>query len=314
MAVTLAHMGEFALAMEHSEKALSLYDPERHRDDAFYYSQNPGVGTLCHAAWTLWFLGQPDQSLERMQEALALAHELSEPHGLAHALVFAAILHQLRREVPMAQERAEAAIAVASEHGLMMYQAHALIMRGWALLEQGRPKEAIEQMRRGLAAHQATGAEVTRSHFMALLAEALGKARQHEEGLRILEDALLLIHRNGERYYQAELYRLKGELLLMQSTGRGVSRAAPAGKAVLEADPPAVAHAEGCFKESIKIAQQQKAKSLELRAVMSLARLYQRQSKPREARDLLTQIYKRFSEGFDTMDLREAKAQLDELS
>ncbi len=314
MAVTLAHMGEFALAMEHSEKALSLYDPERHRDDAFYYSQNPGVGTLCHAAWTLWFLGQPDQSLERMQEALALAHELSEPHGLAHALVFAAILHQLRREVPMAQERAEAAIAVASEHGLMMYQAHALIMRGWALLEQGRPKEAIEQMRRGLAAHQATGAEVTRSHFMALLAEALGKARQHEEGLRILEDAHLLIHRNGERYYQAELYRLKGELLLMQSTGRGVSRAAPAGKAVLEADPPAVAHAEGCFKESIKIAQQQKAKSLELRAVMSLARLYRNRGKQEEAKGLLAQVYDSFTEGFDTVDLREAKALLDELS
>ena len=124
MGVTFAHMGEFPLAMEHSEKALSHYDPERHLDDAFYYSQNPGVAMRCHAAWALWFLGQPDQALERMQEALTLARELSEPHGLAHAFFFAAILHQLRREARLAQERAEVAIAVSSEHGLMMYQAH----------------------------------------------------------------------------------------------------------------------------------------------------------------------------------------------
>ena len=153
-----------------------------------------------------------------------------------------------------------------------------------------------------------------RPHFLALLAEALGKSEQAEEGLRVLEEALVVAHRNGEGYYQAELYRIKGELLLMQATGRGVSRAAVGGTAVFEAEPPEVAQAEGCFSQSIKIAQHQKAKSWELRAVMSLARLYQNRGKQEEARALLAQIYNRFTEGFDTVDLREARVLLDELS
>ncbi len=314
MEITFTHLGEFALSMEHFEKALSLYDPERHRDDAFLYALNPGVAMRCFAAWALWFLGQPDQALDRMQEALTLARELSEPHSLAHALFFAAILYQLRRDEQMTQENSEAAIAVSSEHGLVLYQATAMITQGWALIKQGQQEEAVEKMRQGLAAHQATGTELMRPHFLALLVEALGKARQTEEGLRVLEEALAATNRNGERYYQAELYRIKGELLLMQATGRSVSRAAPSGKAVVEPEPPAVAQAQGCFNQSIKIAQQQKAKSLELRAVMSLARLYRKQGQQEEARSLLRQIYDRFTEGFATVDLREAKALLDELS
>lgn len=304
MGVTFAHMGEFVLANEHSEKSLSLYDPERHRDDAFYYSQNPGVGMLCHAAWVLWFLGQPAESLKRMNEGLSLARELSEPHGLAHALFFAAILSQLRGEAQLAQERAEAAVAFATEHGLLLYQAHATVARGWALAEQGIEEEGIEQMRQGVAAHQATSTEVMRAHFLALLAEALGRAGQHEEGLRILEDALSLIHHNGERYYQAELYRLKGELLLKQSKLR---KSSGSHRSVF-------AQAEGWFNESVEIARQQKAKSWELRAVMSMARLYRDHGKHADGRRLLRQVYDSFTEGFDTVDLREAKALLDELS
>ena len=302
--VTLAHMGEFVLAREHSEKCLSLYDTEQHLDDAFYYSQNPGVGMLCHSAWVLWYLGHPTQSLKRMDEGLTLARKLSEPHGLAHALFFAAILFQLRGEARLAQERAEAALAFATEHGLLLYQAHATIARGWALVEQGIDEEGIEQMRQGLIAQQATSTEVNRAHFLALLAEALGKAHQPDEGLRILEDALSLIDRNGERYYRAELYRLKGELLLMQS--KCLKSSAP--------HPVVFAQAEGCFNESIKIARQQKAKSWELRAVMSMVRLYQDHGKHTDARRLLTQIYDSFTEGFDTVELREAKVLLVELS
>jgi predicted ATPase len=313
MEITFMHLGDFALAMEHFEKALLLYDPERHRDDAFRYAQNPGVAMRCFAAWALWFLGHPDQALELIQEALTLAHELSEPYGLAHALFFAAILHHLRREERKAQEHAEAALAVSSEHGLVLYQSMATITLGWALLEQGKREEALEQMRQGLAAHQATGTGVVLPHFLGLLAEALGKARQAEEGLRVLEEALE-VARHGDRCYLAELYRIKGELILMQASGRGLSRAATVGRAVVQAEPPAAARAEGCFKQSMEIAQQQQAKSWELRAVMSLARLYQNQGKQEEARTLLTQIYLWFTEGFDTKDLREAKALLDELS
>jgi DNA-binding winged helix-turn-helix (wHTH) protein/predicted ATPase len=314
MEITFTHLGEFAPAMEHYEKALSLYDPERHLDDAFFYALNPGVAMPCFAAWALWFLGQPDKAMDRIREALALARELSEPLGLAHTLLFAAILHQLRREEQMAQEHAEAATAVSREHGLVLYEAMGTIMQAWALTKRGREEEAIEQMRQGLAALQATGTELVRPHFLALLAEALGKAHKAGEGLSVLEEALAMAHRNGEGYYEAELHRLKGELLLMQSTGRDLSRAAAGGGAVVEAGPPAVARAEGCFSHSIKIAQRQEAKSWELRAVTSLARLYQNQNRQKEARDLLTQIYDRFTGGFDTMDLRDAKALLDELS
>src|SRR6185295_17897195 len=222
MEITFTHLGEFALAMEHFEKALLLYDPERHRDDAFRYAQNPGVAMRCFAAWALWYLGQPDQALELIKEALALARELSEPYGVAHALFFKAILHQLRREAQLAQELAEEAIAVSADHGLVLYQAMATITRGWAIIEQGRPQgtpgevsneELIEQMREGLAAHRATGAGVLCPHFLALLAEALARNGQHEEGLPLLEEALVVADGTGEGYYLAELHRIKGERL-----------------------------------------------------------------------------------------------------
>lgn len=186
--------------------------------------------------------------------------------------------------------------------------------RGWALILQERQEEGIEQMVEGLADHRLTGAEVILPHFLTLLVEAFAKTGQVEEGLRVLEEALAVVHRNGEGYYFAELYRIKGEVLLMQGTGRGVSRAAMVGGAGAAAVAPAVAQAEACFHQSIKIAQQQKAKSWELRAVMSLARLYQNQGKREEARDLLAQVYDKFTEGFDTVDVREAKELLNELS
>jgi DNA-binding winged helix-turn-helix (wHTH) protein/predicted ATPase len=314
MMVTLTHLGEFPLAVEHFEKALSLYDPEVQRDDSLRYTQNPEVATRCHGAWALWCLGLPDQALDRIQEALTLARELSEPHGLAHALFFATTLHQLRRDERRAHEYAQAGIDISNEHGMVLYQALATITLGRALIEHGRQEEAIEQIRQGLAALEATGTEVLRPHFLALLAEALGKSRQAEEGLLVLEEALTVAHRNAEGYYLAELHRLKGELLLMQATGRGVSQAATGEKTVVEAEPTAVAHAERCFSQSINIAQQQKAKSWELRAVMSLARLYKDQGKQKDARGLLAPVYDSFTEGFDTVDLREAKALLDELS
>jgi predicted ATPase len=309
--VTFTHLCKFAPAMDHFEQALLLYDPERHLDDAFLFALNPGVAMRCFAAWALWFLGQPDQALVRMEEALAVARELSEPHGLAHALFFASILHQLRREETMACEYAQSAIAVSIEHGLLMYQAMATITRGWALTELGPHAEAIEQMREGLAACRATGTELLHPYFSALLAGALGKAGQTEEGLRGLEEAITEGNRNGDESYLAELYRIKGELLLRQP--QGLSQSATGGKAVIDSVPPVVAQAADCLRQSIKTAQRQSAKSLELRAVMSLARLYKSQGNEEEARLHLARIYGSFTEGFDTVDLREARALLDEL-
>jgi len=280
MEITFMHLGEFSVALEHFEKALLLYDPERHRDDAFRYAQNPGIAMRCFAAWSLWFLGKPDQAMIRIEEALSLARELSEPYGLALAFFFSASLHQLRREVKLAQERAEAALAVATEHGLALYHAMTKIVLGWALNEQGH-REGIDQMREGIEGHRATQTQVLLPHFLALLAEGLGKSGEVEKGLRVSKEALAVVHRNGEAYYQAELCRIRGEL-------------SPAGQG------------EQWFKQAIKIAQQQKARSWELRAAMSLAHV-----RPEEARALLRQVYDSFNEGFDTRDLKEAREILD---
>ncbi|HSE36598.1 MAG TPA: AAA family ATPase, partial [Blastocatellia bacterium] len=253
--ITSMHIGEFAPAIEHFEKALSLYDPERHLDDSFFYALNPGVAMRCFAAWSLWFLGEPDNALERMKEALALATELSEPHGLAHALFFSAVLHQLRREDRMAQEQAEAAIAVSTEHGLALYHSMATIIRGWSLIEQGRPEVAVEQIRHGIAACQATATELLNPHFLALLAEALGKASQPDEGLRRLEEALEAAHRTGDVSYLAELYRIKGELLLMQAADRAPEPVRAGKNSAFMTGQSAVSPAESCFNQSIRIAQ-----------------------------------------------------------
>jgi len=313
MEVTLMHLGEFELAMAHFRKAMSLYDPQRHRDDAFRYSQNSGVGSQSHASWTLWFLGHPDQALDMVAKALALARELSEPHGLAHALFFEALLHHFRRDEQKALELADSVIAISLEHGLALYQSMAMITRGWALIELGQPNEAIDQISRGLDAHRATGTELLRPHFLALLAEALGKARRAEEGLRVLEEALAMAIRNSERYYVSELYRLKGELLLLSSNGRDSTYKATPRKTATEANGHTT-NAESCFVEALEVSRTLKTKSLEIRAAMSLSRLYQHQKRRKKARELVSQVYNRFTEGFDTRDLREAKVLLEELS
>jgi len=196
---------------------------------------------------------------------------------------------------------------------LGFYHEQATIARGWALVDQGLPGEGIEQMRQGLAVRQAAGADLTRPHFLALLAQALGNNGQVEEGLALLQEALAAAERTGERCYDAEILRIKGEILLMQSN-RGASPAAQSTNAVVKAESAALADAGDCFYQSIKIAQRQNAKSLELRAAMSLARLCRSQGKQREAWHQLAQIYSSFTEGFQTADLREAKALLDELS
>jgi DNA-binding winged helix-turn-helix (wHTH) protein/predicted ATPase len=310
MEITYLHLGQCSQAIDHFEKALQLYDPERHLDDAFLYALNPGVAMRCFAAWALWFLGHPDQGSSRMQEALVLARELSEPHSLAHALFFAATFHQLRREARLAQEYADAAIAVSTEHKLTLYHAVSTVILGWAQIEQGRPEEAIERIRRGLLAHQATGASVLLPHFMGLLAGALCKTGRPAEGLRVLEEGLAIADRNGERFYEAELYRLKGELVLAALSDRAVVHTAFGGRASVGTNSSAITDAESSFSRSLKIARQLKATSFELRTALSLARLYQNQGKRKESRTLLEPIYNTFTEGLDTTDLREAKSLL----
>jgi predicted ATPase len=192
-------------------------------------------------------------------------------------------------------------IELSSEQGFALPLAWGTIERGWALAEQGQAEAGIAQIRQGLAAQQVTGAELYRPYWLALLAEAYRKVGESEEGLHVLAEALAVVDKNGERFYEAELYRLKGELTLAQSS-------------VQSLESSIQKEAEACFCKAVEIARRQQAKSLELRAVMSLAKLWQRQGKPKEAHEMLAEIYGWFTEGFDTKDLQDAKALLDELS
>ena len=292
---SLFRLGALPAALTHLAQGIALYDPQQHRSSAFLHGEDAGV--ICHSfsAWTLWSLGSPDQGRSRSHEAVTLAQQMAHPYSLSYALTGAAVLHQLRREVWAAQECAEAVIRLATEQGFPMWKAAGSILYGWALAQQGQAKEGIEQLHQGLRACHATGAEVMQPYHLALLAEAHGTLGKPEAGLAVLTEALTLVDTTGERWYEPELYRLKGELLLQQSSDNH-------------------AEAESCFHQAIAIAQNQQAKSLALRASTSLARLWQQQGKRQEAYDLLAPVYGWFTEGFDTADLQEAKALLEALT
>ena len=307
---TLFCLGELTPALAHLEQGIALYDPQQYGSHAFLYGQDPGMVCLSWAAWTLWLLGYPDQALKRSHEALTLVQTLSHPPSLAYALGCAAVVHQLCGEGQVAQERAQAVIALSREQGFAFWVAMGTVLGGWALAEQEQREEGIAQMRQGLAAWRDTGAEMSRPYFLALLAAAYGKAGQALEGLSVLTEALAGVHKNMERFCEAELHRLKGELTLQQSKVQS-----PKSKVTntQHPTPSTQAEAEACFVKAIDMARCQSAKSWELRAVMSLSRLWQRQGKKKKARKLLAEIYGWFTEGFATADLQEAKALLEEL-
>src|SRR5262249_54018268 len=229
------------------------------------------------------------------------------------------------REARAVQEEAEAEIALATEQGLRQFWVWGTIRRGWALVRQGQGSEGLAQLQEGWAALQATGAQMTQALFRATLAEAYGRAGQTEEGLAVLTEALESVDKLGDRVNEAELYRLKGELTLQsQVQGPRLSKKGRVGTAhrngtvaeaatVGEAHPTRGEEAEPCFLKAVEIARKQQAKSLELRAVVSLSRLWQRQGKKKEAHERLAEVYNWCTEGFDTKDLQEAKALLDEL-
>ena len=251
-----------------------------------------GVAPGALLAPVLWMLGYPEQALRRIYDACMVAQQLAHAYSLVHALDFAAWLHQHRREEQLTQERAAATLTLATEQGFAFFVPRATAWRGWALVEQGHVEHGIAQIRQAIT-NRAIGVE-DRQYCLTVLAEAHGKAGQTAEGLRVLAEVFAVIDSPGACYWEAEVYRLKGKLLL-----------------ALPAEHHA--EAEACFQQALDVSRQQQAKSLELRAAMSLACLWQRQGKRAEARELLAPIYGWFTEGFDTADLQEAKALLDEL-
>jgi predicted ATPase/class 3 adenylate cyclase len=291
-------LGECSAAKTYSEKSVALYDPQQRRAQTFIYGEDPAVTVLLFYSQSLFVLGYPDRALQKVREALTLARDLVHANSMALAPFVTAIVHCHRREPEAAREYAEAMIALTTEQGLPMWLAFGTLARGWALVEQGEGEAGIVQIRQGLAASRASGMAEMQTYSLAWLAEAYRKGGQVEEGLAVLAAALEFVDRTEERLHEAELYRLKGELTLQSESQSPKS-------------PPR--EAEACFQKAIAVARHQSAKSLELRAVMSLSRLWQHQGKKAEARQLLSEIYGWFTEGFDTKDLQEAKVLLAEL-
>jgi predicted ATPase len=192
------------------EQGIALSYPPQYHSLAALYGEDPGVTCRANAAFALWLLGYPVQAGQRSQEALTLAQELAHPFSEAYVLALAAMLAQARREGQAAQERAEATIALCTEQGFPFWLPGGTVLRGWALAAQGQREEGSTQMCQGLAAWRAMGAELWPPYFLALLAEAHGAGGQAEEGLRVLAEALALVDRTDERWWEAELYRLKG--------------------------------------------------------------------------------------------------------
>jgi predicted ATPase len=214
---TLFWVGDFAPARDHLEQGINFYNPQIHRSHAFVYGQDPGVHSTCFLAFDLWMLGHPDRALAKGNQALALAHDLAHPFSLDLALLHATSVHQLRREPQLAEKRADAVIALSAEQGFSFWSWWALIFRGWAMARQYPGAEGTAQIREGLAALKAAGAEVGLPMGLALLAEALENENRAGEALNVLAEALSVSSKNGIQMYDAEIYRLKGELLLASS-------------------------------------------------------------------------------------------------
>ncbi len=292
--------GKLVSALEHFERAISLYDPQKHHVHAFVYGLDPQVFCFGRSAWILELLGYSDQALKKMGEAVALAHRQSHAFSLAVAVVHMIVISYLRREWPRLQEQAETAIALCKDQGFGAILAQATTYRGYALAQQGQTEQGIAELRAGLDAQFATGAILFRPWYFCYLGEAYGTAGRFEEALDAIAEGLAITERTGERHNEAELHRFKGELLLR---GSGV-----------EAPHTVQKEAEECFRKAIEIARQQEARLFELKAAISLSRLLKQRGKKAQARQALAEIYGWFSEGFETQDLKDAKELIEQLS
>jgi len=319
LGVTTFWWGEFARSRSHFETVIAAYDVQQHKKHMALYAQDPGVVCLVRLAWTLWYLGYPDQAAQRAEEARRLAQTIGHPYTTGYALSFLTWLACDRRDWPAAETVVTVLEALCRKHGFEYWLAVALVLKGRLQVERGAVEEGIAFILEGMAAQQVADVELYLPYSLSALATGLSRATflgvawrsgvsqalghfpaiagavgNLAMGLAALEEALATVAERGDRWYEAELHRLQGELLL--------ARGDPA---------DAVA---ACFQRALNLARQQQTRSLELRAVLSLSRLWAKQGKHSEAQQLLAAIYGWFSEGFETADLQEAKALLNEQS
>jgi len=288
--------GKFATCLEWMERAIALYDPERHRELAYVYGENPGVSSRVYAAQALWYLGFPDRALRMTDEAVAVAEDGIHPFSRAYALSFKAAIHLMRCERDRAREAADAAIAFAEAQHLTFWLEIGRFYRGWATAEPQAGSTALDMIETAVARMAASGTEVAAPSALGIFADAYATCGRLDAALQTIDNGLTLAEMRQSPFWSAELLRLKGELLLRRDGAK------------------AAADAESLFRRALATAREQEARSFELRTAVSLARLLRRQNRTADARALLAPAYAWFTEGYDTVDLTEARALLDELS
>ncbi len=287
--------GEFVQALTYSDDMIRIYDPQRHHALTYTYGNDPGVAALSWASWDLWFLGYPAQAMKRSDAAIELAQTQDHAFGLAFAQSLTGVcLHQICRDYAAVKKWTELFSTLSTEQGFALFQAAVPMFLAWTRMNEGQVDEVVlTQFRQGMDGWRALSSELHRPMQLTYLAQAHAQIGQIPQGLALLDEALAFVEKTEERYFEAEVHRVKGELLRTS----GVE-----------------AEAEACFHQAIAVARAQSAKSWELRATVSLARLWQEQGKSADAKATLAAIYGWFGEGFDLPDLKDAKNLLDQLA
>jgi len=296
--LSLQYPGEYAACLTHLEKAVAMGGLMQDPPSVSLQKKIAAVFSQGHLAVVLLYMGWPDKAETVKQNILTRKSAVTHPLSHADNLYLAAFVEVFHNRIVEVKRLSEIILQYAREQGLKWYIAVGQMLRGWATAKAGSVEDGFAQFRQGVSAYRATETELSLTFFLALFADALAGAGLFEQAADSLTEALALAERTGERYYESELHRLKGELILKTHDGNSSSLSA---------------HAEAAFQSAIQISRRQTAKSLELRATVSLARLWERQGKSAQARRMLVEIYGQFTEGFDTPDLRNAKALLDEL-
>jgi predicted ATPase len=290
----LTYMGDFVIARAHQDLVIALYDPVEHRQLAQRFSQDPRVVTLVYRSWALWALGYPEAAISSADQALSAARETGLAGLLMQIMSITAGIHVMCGNYEIAKTQSDELIALAEEKGSIFWKAAGMIGRAILLANSGRASDAVAICTSVIAAYRSTGARVFLPPWLSHMARACAELGQFDEAWSYIREAATIVEKTKERMGEADVHRIAGEIALMS----------------LEPD---AAKAEACFERALAVARQQQAKSWELRAAMSMARLWQDQGKPYQARELLAPIYDWFTEGFDTRDLKEVKALLDEL-
>jgi predicted ATPase len=290
LGVTAFWQGEFSYSRKHLEQGIARYDPAYHATHIAMYAQDPKAICLSRLAFSQWCLGYPDQAARTSKEAVALARAMGHPFSQAYVFAWTALLHNHRRDVRATLKWAEATIRLSRDNEWPFWLGIGMFLEGWALSEHGKVEIGIDQMKAGMAAFRTTGSDFLASYLTALVAQVESELGEANQSLATLANTLGLVEKRGERWCEAELNRLQGEMLLAHGSD--------------------TAQVEASYRRAIEVARKQNAKSLELRAAIDLARLLLEQGKTFEARDLLSTAYGWFTEGFDTADLKEAKALL----